>query len=135
MKKPNSTELIAAGIFFVFLFAALKFITSIDDHEPQATVTSEIPEKKVELTREEKIQRQFSLWDGSHRKLTQTIRQNMNDPDSYEHVETIFAVVGEDLRVQTKYRGKNMYGGKVLGSVTALVDIETGEILHVIESK
>ena len=39
--------------------------------------------------REQRIQEQFSPWDGSHRGLESFIQRAMNDPDSYEHVETV----------------------------------------------
>lgn len=40
--------------------------------------------------RKKKIESQFSAWDGSHRNLERIIKEAMNDPDSYDHVETVY---------------------------------------------
>ena len=56
----------------------------------------------------------------------------MNDPDSYEHVETIFWDMNEYLVVRTTYRGKNVFGGVVKNYVKAKVDFN-GNVLEIIE--
>jgi tetratricopeptide (TPR) repeat protein len=61
--------------------------------------------------REQRIQEQFSPWDGSHRRLESFIQRAMNDPDSYEHVETVYWDKGDYLIVETTFRGKNAFGG------------------------
>lgn len=82
--------------------------------------------------RKEKIEDQFSAWDGSHRKLEDYIERNMHDPDSYEHVETVYWDRGDHLVVRTTFRGNNAFGGKVKNSVKAKVSIEDGEILEIL---
>ncbi len=84
--------------------------------------------------RKEEIETQFSGWDGSHVKLTKIIKNAMNDPKSYEHVETKYWDMGEYLIVQTKYRGKNVFGGKVLGMVKAKVSLN-GDLIEVISQQ
>jgi hypothetical protein len=81
---------------------------------------------------------QFSPWDGSHRKLEKFIKTNMNDPDSYDHAETRYRLVlsGQDApyaMIYTTFRGKNGFGGIVKNTISAKVDITTGDILQVMQ--
>lgn len=83
---------------------------------------------------EDPLQAQFSSWDGSHPALTELIKKSMNDPDSYEHVETKFKKEGENrIYVITKFRGKNAFGGKITKTVHAIVDYN-GNVLEVINN-
>ena len=77
-----------------------------------------------------RIEKGFSKWDGSHRELTKHIKDSMNDPDSYEHIETIFWKSREYMTVQTKFRGKNAYGAIVQDKIKAKVSYE-GEVLEI----
>jgi hypothetical protein len=81
--------------------------------------------------RKEKIERQFSPWDGSHFGLARLIQKTMNDPSSYEHVKTVYADKGDYLIVITTFRGKNRFGGLVLNSVTAKVDLD-GNVIEIL---
>lgn len=80
------------------------------------------------------IEKQFSSWDGSHRILSKAIKKVMNDPSSFEHVETVYIDMGDHLIVTTKYRGKNAFGGKVLGMVKAKVNLD-GQVLEILEQR
>ncbi|RYY39752.1 MAG: hypothetical protein EOO08_08760 [Chitinophagaceae bacterium] len=82
--------------------------------------------------RAHKIQLQFSPWDGSHRSLVRYVKDNMNDPGSFDHVETRHVDKGKYIIVQMKYRGKNALGAKIIDMVTAKVDID-GNILSIVE--
>ena len=55
----------------------------------------------------------------------------MNDPKSYEHVETVYWDMDDHLIVRTKFRGKNVFGGVVLNWILAKVDID-GNVLSII---
>jgi len=96
--------------------------------EPELT-----PEQIAEQLHTEWVEAQFSAWDGSHTALKDLIKENMNDPKSFEHVETKFLVLstqelvdtvgqGEigDMYVYMKFRGNNAFGGLVLNEVEAL---------------
>jgi uncharacterized protein YrzB (UPF0473 family) len=85
-----------------------------------------------EKGRKKLIEPQFSAWDGSHKNLTKLIKKAMHDPNSYEHVETVYSDKGEYLIVMTKYRGNNAFGGKVLGIIEAKVALN-GNIIQIIE--
>jgi DNA-directed RNA polymerase subunit RPC12/RpoP len=89
-----------------------------------------VPKTKEE-SRKEQIERQFSAWDGSHRGLTKLIKASMNDPDSYDHVETVYWDKGDHLVVKTTFRGKNAFGGVVKNWVMAKIDLE-GNVIEVI---
>ena len=88
------------------------------------------PKTKEEL-RKEQIEKHFSAWDGSHRGLTKLIKKSMNDPDSYNHVETRYSDKGDHLIVKTTFRGKNAFGGVVKNWVIAKVDLN-GNVIEVI---
>ena len=81
--------------------------------------------------RKEEIEKQFSSWDGAHIGLTRIIKESMNDPDSYEHIETRFADKGDYILVITQFRGKNAFGGKVVNIIKAKVDFD-GNVIEVI---
>lgn len=87
------------------------------------------PQKPVPQTREQKIRAQFSGWDGSHINLTKVIKSKMNDPASYEHVETRFLDRDEYVLVITKFRGSNVYGGKVVNVMFAQVT-SNGDVME-----
>ena len=82
--------------------------------------------------RKKKIEAQFSAWDGSHRNLERVIKESMNDPDSYDHAETVYSDRGDHLIVRTTFRGKNAFGGVVKNSVKAKVSID-GQVLQILE--
>ncbi len=82
------------------------------------------PSKPKTKTRKEKIESLFSLYDGSHRKLEQHIKKIMNDPNSYEHIETRYSDKGKYILVSTKFRGNNAFGGKVVSQVWGEIDLK-----------
>jgi hypothetical protein len=92
-------------------------------------------EKQEQLAieaRKKNIDEQFSAWDGSHRNLERVIKKAMNDPDSYEHAETVYSDREDHLVVKTTYRGKNAFGGVVKNYVKAKVSLE-GQILKILD--
>lgn len=96
---------------------------------------SEEPKKEVALTPQQQhqalVESQFSKWDGSHITLTAYIKKNMNDPGSFEHVETTYYELDSlTLYVLEKFRGKNAFGGLVLNEIKANIDLN-GNILKI----
>ncbi len=88
--------------------------------------------QRLAATRKESLKSQFSAWDGSHIKLEQFIKNSMNDPDSYKHVETVYWDMGDYLVVRTTFRGKNAFGGVVKNAVKARVDL-SGNVLEILD--
>lgn len=84
----------------------------------------------VKQERRDKIHRQFSAWDGSHSKLKKLVKDAMNDPSSFDHVNTSYEDKGSYILVQMSFRGTNSFGAKVLNSVIAKVDLD-GNVLSV----
>ena len=62
---------------------------------------------KAQAERRVKIEKQFSAWDGSHITFSRAIKDNLNDPSSFEHVETRYEDKGTYILVSMKYRAKN----------------------------
>jgi len=106
--------------------------------QPETTLSAEELEKKAH---DEWVDGQFSLWDGSHTELVKLVKDNMNDPKSFEHAETKYLVIssqeqidtlgkGEigDLYVYMKFRGNNAFGGKVINEVEALASYKENTI-------
>jgi hypothetical protein len=109
-----------------------KIVTEIQAKREEERVAAELrKQEELNKNREETIKRQFSSWDGSHRTLTKFIKDNMNDPDSYEHIETRYRDDGNSIIVITRFRGANAFGGKVINTITARVGID-GNVIEVI---
>ena len=89
------------------------------------------PPKTEKEIRKELVEKHFSSWDGSHIGLTALIKKTMNDPSSYEHVETTYSDNASYLIVKTTFRGKNAFGGTVTNWIRAKVDL-SGNITEVI---
>ena len=90
------------------------------------------PQLTKEQIVEKQISRQFSEWDGSHINLTKYIKENANDPDSYQHIKTTYRKIGSDsLLVIAKFNVKNAFGGRVSYIVKAKVGLD-GEILEIL---
>lgn len=77
---------------------------------------------------EQKVRAQFSGWDGSHRNLVDLVKRQMNDADSFEHVETRYWDRGDHLSLRMTFRGNNAFGAKVINEVAATADMN-GRIL------
>jgi hypothetical protein len=67
---------------------------------------------------------QFSAWNGSHRNVEAAIKASMNNPDSYQHVETRFTETPDGAIIYSKFRGTNAFGGIITTMAVATVDRE-----------
>lgn len=83
----------------------------------------------VKNIRREKIMQQFGF-DGQHRKLEREIKQMMNDPESYEHIETNWNDKNSYILIETTVRGHNPYGAQIVKTYRAKATID-GEILEI----
>ena len=96
-----------------------------------ASSGSEDSSSSEPMTRTDSIHAQFSSWNGSHPALTKLIKDNMNDPKSYDHIETRFIDKGDYIYVIAKFRGTNAFGGVVINTVTANVDFR-GNVIKIV---
>ncbi|MDE0011606.1 MAG: hypothetical protein OXU36_10680 [Candidatus Poribacteria bacterium] len=56
----------------------------------------------------------LSIRDGSHNGLINLVKDYMNDPDSFTHIETRIAPVNEGMHtIIMEFTGKNTFGGRV----------------------
>lgn len=100
--------------------------SSLQKHKEQQKIIDDIEQKKQD--RKKMISSYFSPWDGSCTILENYIKENMNDPDSYKHVETRYGDYGDYLTIRTKYRGKNAFGGTVTNYAAIKIDLNTKKI-------
>lgn len=70
--------------------------------------------------------------DGSQIKLERYIKKNMNDNDSYEHIETKYWDMKDHIVVLTKFRGSNAFSAKVINTINAEIDMD-GNFIKFIE--
>lgn len=63
----------------------------------------------------------LSQWDGSHRDLARSVIDSLNDPRSFQHVDTLISSVYEDgtNRILMTFRARNGFGGMVVNHVQA----------------
>jgi hypothetical protein len=124
---------ITLGIGYVFSLFEKEEVTAAQPVIEMTQAQKDSVEKvHLEAEAKRKIDVQFSAWDGSHIKLERAIKKSMNDPSSYEHVETKYWTNGSGLIVATTFRGANAFGGKVIQTVKAEIDAD-GNIVKVYE--
>jgi hypothetical protein len=123
-KQPSQYGCGTLILIGIVVFILIVVFSSSDTSKTSAPKTS----KQI---RTERIEKNFSAWDGSHMGLVELIKKMMNDPGSYEHVETVYWDKGDHLIVKTTFRGKNAFGGVVKNWVMAKVDLN-GNVLEVI---
>ncbi len=91
-------------------------------------------EQRIREERREMVEEQFSFWDGAHIGLAAFIKENMNNPKSYEHVKTLFRDDGDYITVQTTFRGTNSFNAIVPTTITAKCSID-GHVLEIVSQK
>ena len=79
-----------------------------------------------------KIREFVNDYDDSYRPLVSYIKENMNDPKSYEHIQTGYNTEGEKMvTIVTRFRGKNKFGALVINQCEATAEIESGNLITV----
>ena len=121
--KKFTTHILSAVVVCFFIFIAFGSDNTDNTKNTDGTTKTE---------RQIQLEKQFSAWDGSHNTLTQLIKKSMNDPDSYEHVESKYWDMTDYVVVRTVYSGKNAFGGRVKNFVKAKFD-NNGNLLEIIE--
>ncbi|WP_206046916.1 zinc ribbon domain-containing protein [Mangrovimicrobium sediminis] len=122
-KKPKKEpKQYGCGTLIVLVIIGFFIYSAVTPESPNKPKTPKKPKTAAEL-RTEKLGKCFSAWDGSHRNLEKIVKASMNDPDSYDHVETRYTDKGDFLIVRTEFRGKNAFGGTVKNFVTAKTDL------------
>jgi hypothetical protein len=127
MKKGISNRICLFAFVIFGVFVGLAHINNSFSYPNKKHIISTPKEE----TRKEQIEKNFSAWNGAHYGLTEVIKKVMNDPGSYEHVETVYWDKSDYLVVKTIFRGKNAFGGVVMNWITAKVDLN-GNVIDVI---
>lgn len=96
--------------------------------EQRAAEQAETARRIAAVARKKHVESLFS-WDGSHPAVTEEIKRSMNNPKSYEHVETRYLDRGRTITIHTTFRGTNAFGGVVSNRVVAEID-DQGRILR-----
>ncbi len=91
-------------------------------------------EDRIREERRELVETAFSAWDGSHVGLAKFIKENMNNPKSYDHVKTTYRDDGDYITVQTVFRGTNAFNAIVSNTVTAKCSVD-GQVLEIISQE
>lgn len=123
---------VIVGFFLLMIIAV--------NSEPEQTQLKTEAEIKAEekVSREEYFQKNglFSAWDGRPVALVELIKKSMNDPNSFEHLETRFIDKGTDtITVLMDYTGKNAFGGRVRGKAIAVMNAKDGSVIEVISNE
>jgi hypothetical protein len=141
-KRWHKVTLAICAVFFFLLIGIINKGGKIEAENKQALIASMTKEQKDSVAKEEsaatrkkQIEKNFSSWDGSHRKLVDLVKKSLNDPGSFDHVETKFWDMGDDnIVVLMTYRAKNGFGALVLGSVKAKTNI-AGDVVKIMDSQ
>lgn len=116
--------------FYIILAIVLFVLYNIGNNNQNEKVENEVKTSKP-LTNQEKAESFLSGWDGSYRPLIKLVKDRMNDPESFEHVETRTGDYGDSFfYMSMKYRGKNGFGGIITRYIDVKVDYN-GNILSV----
>jgi hypothetical protein len=125
-KKEEEQKKVGQGCLglLVIIIVIIVFVSLSGGNNEKPVLTE--AEQRLEM-----IEEQFSAWDGSHIGLTKVIKESMNDPNSYEHVKTVYGDRGDYLIVETTFRGKNAFGGVVASTIRAKV-LLNGEVVEIL---
>jgi hypothetical protein len=117
-------------VFIVFLVGGIWLMNNFSykpepKHESQEVKSIVISKTPQEL-RKEQIESQFSVLDGSHKKVVDEIKKQMKNPKSYEHIKTVYfdrETTDNMVKVVCEFRGTNAFNAVVKNTAEALVDI------------
>lgn len=115
------------------LLAIIAAVLMVAFGASKTTTPSKTSQPTAAETREARIERAFSAWDGSHRQLVSFVKRTMNDPKSFEHVETRFSDKGDHVYLVMQFRGKNAFGGTVSQTIAAKAAID-GAIIEIVDN-
>lgn len=111
-KPPGPLELITRWLAVAAMIGTPIFVvTLIVKHNAAQEVQQEIQDAEDR----KKGFHCLSAWNGSHREFVKLVKNRMNDPDSFEHVETRVTSVQSDGKhvITMQFRGRNAFGGIV----------------------
>ena len=51
---------------------------------------------RLERTHKEWVEKQFSIWDGSHKQFIELVKKQLNDEKSFKHKQTSYIEIADD---------------------------------------
>lgn len=93
--------------------------------DPEEKARVQATELLTNEARQEMIDKQFDPWDGAHIALKQYTRSQMDNPRSFDHVETIYYDDFDSIRVYMTYRGTNAFNAIVTNRIGARFDLQS----------
>lgn len=126
MKNSSSTGQKAFGCLFlsiIFIVFFVLFFTG--NNEPEEPLTPEQIAQK-------QISDQFN-YDGMHFTVAYMVQDNLNDPDSFEHIETVYEEKKDHLLILMKYRASNVFNAKIKKEILVRVTKDTGTVLEIVK--
>lgn len=107
----------------------------LKEQEKQKTRTASLADSRAAPVKHSVVSVDFenSAWDGSVRQVTDYLRKNLNDYDSYKSVKWYKVVKNDDggAMVRHTFRAKNAYGGVILQDLSFVMDSE-GTVLRAV---
>ncbi|SMH36066.1 hypothetical protein [Maritimibacter sp. HL-12] len=138
MSKDASAEdyvrgVVALGLIGLFAwFYFTKDDTANDKTETVAPIIEVDPEEAARKAAEEAEEKRYgqhclSPWDGSQTEFVRRVKNRLNDPKSFDHVETRTWPVDPEgrNRLLMTFRAQNAFGGVVLSKAIGTFDNET----------
>ena len=118
---------------------------------PDGTIHTSFTSTDYNSERNHWINNQFSAWDGSHKELERLIIRNLNDEDSYKHIETTYRDISDesirdevnqvladagytqrvevgDLFIRTQFSAKNAFGGTIKNTAFGIASYNNNTI-------
>lgn len=105
----------------------------IEEDRDLAGIEEELSEENIsenknylnDASRDEWIDSQFSFWNGSHNALEDLIKENLNNEDSYDHIETTYIDVYDEER--------QILVNETLAGIGCSQQVEIGDLLIMVE--
>jgi len=124
---------IPTALFIFVLSVGSRLDTPATRGSPSTQPVTVDPAVAKAAARQEQIDDQFSPWNGSHYGVVRLVKAAMNDPGSFQHVETRYWDQGDHLIVNMTFRGKNAFGAVVVSTVKAWASID-GDTVELLET-
>lgn len=89
------------------------------------------PKTHKESIDKNEVEKWMSGWDGSISDFEKQIKNNLNDPDSFKHVETSYNIKRRPIIVRMKFRCKNSYNATVTNIAEGVLNTSNGTVSDV----
>ncbi|MEP4091782.1 hypothetical protein [Reichenbachiella sp.] len=91
---------------------------SIEEVERSSMLVRAEKERKRRNIKKIKDDCVFNTYDGSFYMLNRYVKDRMNDPDSFEHIQTRYVEYDDYIQAYVSFRGRNGFGALVKSAYT-----------------